>query len=197
MIRYLTGTVRFKELSAACLDVAGVGYHVNMPVGDLARLGAIGEKAEVFVHTRVREDAIDLYGFANAEGLSLFEMLLGVNGVGPRMGLALLSGLEPQDLYGAVQGGDEARLVKVPGVGKKTAARIVLELRDKLKGLGAGGPVMAPGPNDVMGDVRSALTNLGYKANQIDKAIRALDKKQADGASLDLQQLVVEALKHV
>lgn len=196
MIRFLTGTVRFKELSAVCLDVGGVGYHVNMPVGDLARLGAVGEKGEVFVHTRVREDAIDLYGFLQAEGLSLFELLLGVNGVGPRVGLALLSGLEPQDLYGAVQAGDEARLVKVPGVGKKTAARIVLELRDKLKGLSSVGPATLPGANDVMGDVRSALTNLGYKSNQIDKAIRALEK-QAGGEDLELQQLVVEALKHV
>ena len=197
MIRFLVGKVRFKELSAVCLDVGGVGYQVSMPIGDLSRLGQVGDVAEVFVHTRVREDAIDLYGFNDAEGLALFELLLAVNGVGPRMGLALLSGLEPSDLFAAVQSGDEARLVRVPGVGKKTAARIVLELRDRLKGFSHAQNTQMPGPVDTMVDVRSALSNLGYKPNQVDKAVRALEKLQSDGASLDLQQLVVEALKHV
>lgn len=198
MIGWLKGTVRFSDLEAVVVDVGGVGYRVLAPVGDLSRLPA-GAAAELFVHTHVREDAIVLYGFAAPEGLELFERLLGVSGVGPRTALALLSGMEPNDVVRAIAGGDEARLTKIPGVGKKTAARIVLELKDRLakQALGMLGRGASSGPLD---DLRSALANLGYRAPQIDRAVQKVKPLVEGGQGLSeqgLSELVREALKHV
>ena len=193
MIGYLKGIVQFSDLDAVCIVVGGVGYRVLMPLPDLARLAKNGSEAEAFIHTHVREDAIVLYGFSSRAGLSLFERLVSVQGVGPRTALALLSGLEADALVRAIAEGDEARLTKVPGVGKKTAARILLELGEKMakESLSSGtGP--RGGPLD---DLRSALANLGYKAPQIERALQKV-KPLADGNS-DLSTLVREALKHV
>ncbi len=196
MIGYLAGTVQFSDLDAVCLNVSGVGYRLLMPLPDLARLAKNGTAAEVYVHTHVREDAIVLYGFSSRESLSLFERLTGVSGVGPRTALALLSGLDPDTLVRSIAEGDEARLTKIPGVGKKTAQRIILELADKLakQSLSSvvGGGVMA-GPLD---DLRSALANLGYKTPQIDRALQKL-KPLVEAGTTDLSVLVREALKHM
>jgi Holliday junction DNA helicase RuvA len=193
MIGFLSGTIQYADLDAVCINVGGVGYVVAMPLPDVARFSHAGAKVEVFVHTHVREDAIVLYGFSSRAGLSLFERLVSVQGVGPRTALALLSGLEADALVRAIAEGDEARLTKVPGVGKKTAARILLELGEKMakESLSSGtGP--RGGPLD---DLRSALANLGYKAPQIERALQKV-KPLADGNS-DLSTLVREALKHV
>lgn len=193
MIGWLKGTVRFSDLEAVVVDVGGVGYRVLAPVGDLSRL-PVGAAAELHVHTHVREDAIVLYGFSAAEGLELFERLVAVSGVGPRTALALLSGMEPADLLRTIAERDEARLTKIPGVGKKTAARIILELADKLAkhALGVGGRA---GPGGPLEDLRSALANLGYRAPQIDRAVQKV-KPLMDGGQ-GLSELVREALKHV
>ncbi|OGQ12919.1 MAG: Holliday junction DNA helicase RuvA [Deltaproteobacteria bacterium RBG_16_71_12] len=193
MIGWLKGTVRLSDLTSVVVDVGGVGYRVLSPVGDLSRLPA-GAAAELFVHTHVREDAIVLYGFLAADGLELFEELLAVSGVGPRTALALLSGMEPADLVRAIAEGDEPRLTKIPGVGKKTAARIVLELRDQLakQTLGLLGQRARGGPLD---DLRSALANLGYRAPQIDRAVQKVRALVDEGQGLS--ELVREALKHV
>lgn len=194
MIGWLKGIVRFSDLTSVVVDVGGVGYRVLAPVGDLSRLPG-GTAAELFVHTHVREDAIVLYGFLAADGLELFEELLAVSGVGPRTALALLSGMEPGDLVRTIAEGDEARLTKIPGVGKKTAARIVLELKDKLakRTLGMLGTRGARGgPLD---DLRSALANLGYRAPQIDRAVQKVKPLVDEGQGLS--ELVREALKHV
>jgi Holliday junction DNA helicase RuvA len=193
MIGFLSGTIQYADLDAVCINVGGVGYVVAMPLPDVARFSHAGAKVEVFVHTHVREDAIVLYGFSSRAGLSLFERLVSVQGVGPRTALALLSGLEADALVRAIAEGDEARLTKVPGVGKKTAARILLELGEKMakESLSSGtGP--RGGPLD---DLRSALANLGYKAPQIERALQKV-KPLADGNG-DLSTLVREALKHV
>jgi holliday junction DNA helicase RuvA len=196
MIGYLAGTVQFSDLDAVCLNVAGVGYRLLMPLPDLARLSKNGTAAEVYVHTHVREDAIVLYGFSSRDSLSLFEKLTGVSGVGPRTALALLSGLDPDTLVRCIAEGDEARLTKIPGVGKKTAQRIILELGDKLakqslsSGI-VGGPMAGP-----LDDLRSALANLGYKTPQIDRALQKL-KPLVEAGTTDLSTLVREALKQM
>jgi Holliday junction DNA helicase RuvA len=192
MIGFLSGTIQFADLDAVCINAGGVGYVVHMPLPDVARHSHAGAKIEVFVHTHVREDAIVLYGFSSRAGLSLFQRLTSVQGVGPRTALSMLSGLEADVLVRAIAEGDEARLTKVPGVGKKTAARILLELGEKMakESLSTStGP--RGGPLD---DLRSALANLGYKAPQIDRALQKV-KPLADTA--DLSTLVREALKHV
>jgi holliday junction DNA helicase RuvA len=192
MIGFLSGIVRFFDLDAACIDVGGVGYRVLMPIPDLSRVRA-GDKIEVFVHTRVREDAIELFGFTARESLDLFEKLIGVQGVGPRTALSLLSGMDANDLVRVIAERDEARLTKIPGVGKKTAARIVLELSEKLakEGLATGATKLG----GALDDLRSALANLGYKAPQIDRAVTKVKPLVDDGKALP--ELVREALKHV
>ena len=163
-------------------------------------------KLEAYIHTHVREDALQLYGFSTRAGLSLFERLLSVSGVGPRLALALLSGLAAEVLVRAIAERDEARLTKVPGVGKKTAQRILLELGDKMarESLSSVLSTSSPlaGQQRVIDDLRSALANLGYKAPQIDRAVQKvkLTMTSAEAASdegQDLSLLLREALKHV
>ena len=197
MIAWLSGMVRFSGIDAVCLDVGGVGYRLLMPFSEISRTKA-GQKLEVYVHTHVREDAISLYGFLSPEGLALFERLLSVQGVGPRMALALLSGLEAADLVGVIVAGDEARLTKVPGVGKKTAARIVLELQEKLQKNGSSSSGLLAGGGKSQGsldDVRSALLHLGYKNIQIDAAVQKIKALADNGGSVE--DLVRAALQHV
>jgi Holliday junction DNA helicase RuvA len=196
MIGFLSGVVRFADLDAVCIDVGGVGYRVLMPLPDLARHNNVGAKIEAFIHTHVREDAITLFGFSTRDGLGLFERLIAVSGVGPRTGLAILSGVEVGDLMRAIASGDEARLTKVPGVGKKTAARLVLELQDKMmkEGVSAStGGKLAKG--SALDDLRSALLNLGYKPVQIDRAVTKVKPLADEGRGLE--ELVREALRHV
>lgn len=194
MIAFLAGKLLQTDLSSAIVDVGGVGYRVRMPLPDLARLGAPGAEVRIFVHTHVREDAIELFAFLEEPGLALFEQLIGVSGVGARMALNVLSGMEHDDVIRAIVSGDEPRLTKVPHVGKKTAARIVLELKDKLakEGLPQTAAVPLTGPLE---DLRSALENLGYKPAQIERAVKAVEPLAGQGAGLE--GLVREALRHV
>lgn len=195
MIGYLSGVVKFAELDAVCIDVGGVGYRVLMPMTDAARLTSPGVKAEAYVHTHVREDAIQLFGFSSREGLALFERLLSVQGVGPKMALSLLSGMNADDLVRAIAQGDDARLTKVPGVGKKTAARIILELADKLQKASLSSGLPGGTRGGPLEDLRSALANLGYKAPQIERALLKVKPQAETGAGLS--ELVREALRHV
>jgi len=199
MIRFLSGKLLFKDLNAACVDTGGVGYQVRMPLQDLAVIGDPGDDVKVHIHTHVREGAIELFGFGRPEALAVFEKLITISGIGPKSAIALLSGLDVEDLLVAVQSGDEAKLTKAPGIGKKMAARIILELKDKLAkdGILAGGAhTMSPsGSRGLLGDLESALENLGYKPAQVDKALDAVRPLIDEGA--DLSRLVREALKHV
>lgn len=194
MIAFLSGKLLGKDLSTAIIDVRGVGYRVRMPMSDLARAGAVEENVRVFVHTHVREDAIELFAFLEERSLLLFEQLIAVSGVGARTALNVLSGLEHDEVISAIVGGDEVRLTKIPHVGKKTAARIILELKDKLAKQGgvAVAMVSTSGPLD---DLRSALDNLGYKPAQIDRAVKAVEPMVQEGVGLE--GLVREALRHV
>ncbi len=166
------------------LDAGGVGYRVHTTLRAVRELEGTAT-ATLWIHTHVREDAIVLYGFPDRAELDAFERLIGVAGVGPRTALAVLSGLDPAQLAAAVEAGDAPRLQRVPGIGRKTADRIVLELRGRLE---AG----APAAPDRRSDVVSALTNLGYSTRD---AERAAEKALADGADGELGELLRLALK--
>lgn len=196
MIGYLAGTYRHLDVDAALIVVGGVGYRVLMPVPDLAH-AHVGASCELWVHTHVREDAIVLFGFGTREGLVMFERLVAIQGVGPKTALALLSGIDAADLPRVIGEKDEARLTKIPGVGKKTAARIVLELADKMAKESLTSKLVRgrTGQGGALDDLRSALANLGYKAPQIDRAVQKVKPHADEGATLS--DLVREALRHV
>lgn len=132
MIAHLTGTILSKQPNAVVIDVNGVGYEVTIPVSTFYELGDVGAQASLRVHTHVREDAIMLFGFRTGREKELFLRLTSVSGIGPKLGITFLSGTSPDDLIAAIRSNDLARLVSIPGVGRKTAERVVIELRDKI-----------------------------------------------------------------
>lgn len=169
MIGFLRGVLLHKSPQELLLDVSGVGYRVLVPISTFCRLGDQGTQAQLLIHTHVREDQFVLYGFATPAELELFEKLISVSGVGPKVALGVLSGIEVEDLVHAIRGNDVARLTRVPGVGKKTAERLILELKDKIAALHAGtAEPQAPSPKRT--DLLSALGNLGYSAAEADRA---------------------------
>ena len=178
MIAWLKGRLVEKHPTRLILDVHGVGYDLAVPVSTFYAVGDPGAEVTLRVHTHVREDAIALFGFPSAFELLVFERLIGISGVGPKLALAVLSGIEAGDFVAAVQRADVSRLTRIPGVGKKTAERICLELKDKLPpAVDAGVPTaIAPAPNALRDDLVSALANLGYHRSAVDKV---LDKQLA------------------
>jgi len=179
MIGRLSGKLISDDVDGTILlDVAGVGYEVTVPLGVVGRAGGAARDANLvlFVHTHVREDALDLYGFASALERSVFRLLISLPNVGPKLALSVLSSLPPTELMTAVQANDLRRLNKIPGVGKKTAERLVLELREKLPKLGAGRP-NAPSASSAGGDrdkLLGALVNMGYKSGEAEPVVEAL-----------------------
>jgi holliday junction DNA helicase RuvA len=176
MIAFLRGRVLEKQPNRIIVDVQGVGYELHVPLSTYYDVGDEGTEVAVRVYTHVREDALQLYGFLTELERQLFERLIGISGIGPKLAIAVLSGVESRDLVAAVQRGDVARLTAIPGIGKKTAERIVLELRDRLSQLVA--PVTAAAPvattaDRLRSDLVSALQNLGYHRPQADKAVDA------------------------
>jgi Holliday junction DNA helicase RuvA len=173
VIAQLRGRLVEKNPSRIIVDVGGVGYDVQVPLSTFYNLGDVGAEIALRVHTHVRDDALALFGFATPLELQLFERLIGVNGVGPKLALAVLSGIEPPALVRAVRSQDLARLTKIPGIGKKTAERIGLELRDKLPASLAPAEAAAPASAaDVLrDDLISALLNLGYQRQPAEKAV--------------------------
>lgn len=169
MIGLLRGKLLRKDPQEILLDVNGVGYRVQVPVSTFCRLGEQGAQTQLLIHTHVREDQLLLYGFETPAELDLFEKLISVSGVGPKLALGVLSGIEVDDLVRAIRVADLARLTRVPGVGKKTAERLILELRDKLaKAHPATSAPQPPSPN--RSDLLSALANLGYSPAESDRA---------------------------
>jgi len=178
MIAFLRGRVLDKHPNRVIVDVSGVGYDVAVPLSTFYTVGESGAEISLRIHTHVREDQLALFGFATPLELVVFERLIGVSGIGPKLALAVLSGIEPRELVGAIQRSDLARLTRIPGVGKKTAERIVVELRDRMpKAIEAAGTgAAAPSPADTLrDDLVSALTNLGYHRQAIDKALEKID----------------------
>ncbi len=192
MIRLLTGELVEKDLESAIIDVHGVGYEVFMPMPDLASLGERGRKCSVYVYTYVREDSLRLFAFKEDAGRQAFARLIAVSGVGPKMALALLSGLDERALGRAIEEKDLARLCKVPGVGKKTAERLCLELRGKLQ---VQGGLELSSADSVSAELVRALESLGYRLPQVEKVADSLKDMVAGGASLEL--LVREALQRM
>lgn len=186
MIGAVRGTLLWKTASEAIVEAAGVGYRLSVPVSTLSELP--GEGAEVFlhVHTHVREDAIHLYGFKTPEEKKIFTTLLGISGIGPKLALNIISGISHDDFLRAVEAEEIDLLTRIPGLGKKTAHRIVLELRDKLPREGAAG-------DRVFDDTLSALVNLGYRGGD---AQRAVEKARRKGHK-EIEPLLKEALKYL
>ncbi|HKW56425.1 MAG TPA: Holliday junction branch migration protein RuvA, partial [Candidatus Acidoferrum sp.] len=154
------------------LDVGGVGYLVHVPLSTYASLGELHTELTLLIHTHVREDALALYGFVSSREKHLFELLLSASGVGPSLALKILSGMSAEELVPAIRGGDLVRLTKIPGVGRKTAERIVVELKDKLEAVAieAAKPAVASSVG-IEADVTSALVNLGYEARAAESAV--------------------------
>jgi holliday junction DNA helicase RuvA len=179
MIAWLRGRVLEKHPNRLIVDVAGVGYDVAVPLSTFYTLADPGQEVTLRIHTHVREDQLALYGFSSALELVVFERLIGVSGIGPKLALAVLSGIEPRELVTAIQRGDLGRLTSIPGVGKKTAERISVELRDRLPRAleAAAGAAPPPSPADALrDDLVSALSNLGYHRQAIDKALDSVLK---------------------
>ena len=171
MIAFLRGRLLEKHPNRVVIDVNGVGYEVQVPVSSFYGMAEPGADVALRIHTHVREDTIALFGFGSALELQLFERLIGISGIGPRLALSVLSGIESPDLVQAVQRGDVARLTAIPGVGKKTADRIALELKDRLSALVPASEPSAPGAGSMRDDLLSALLNLGYHRPAAEKAI--------------------------
>ncbi len=194
MIATLSGTLSEKAPDRLVVDVGGVGYDVQIPLSTFYAVGEPGADVVLRIHTHVREDTLSLFGFATRLELDLFERLIGVNGVGPRVALAVLSGLEPPELVRAIRTADTTRLTRIPGIGRKTAARIGLELKDKLSATALVGQDEAGGATaDSLGaDVVSALLNLGYHRAQAEKAVTAALGAAPVGFEATLRQALRE-----
>jgi Holliday junction DNA helicase RuvA len=197
VIAHLRGRLLEKHPNRVVIDVAGVGYEVHVPVSSFYGLGDAGSDVALRIHTHVREDTLSLFGFGTGLELQLFERLIAISGIGPRVALAVLSGIEPFDLVEAINRADLARLTAIPGVGRKTAERIVLELKDKMAALAAvpatDGTASSAG-GAMRDDLLSALLNLGYHRPAAEKALDAA-LKQAPGAGFE--DALRAALKHL
>lgn len=174
MIAWLSGRLRHKAIDHLIIDVAGVGYQVSVPLSTYSAIPEDGEDVSLHIYTHVREDSLSLFGFLTEAEKNMFMLLLGVSGIGPKLALSILSSLPVQDLSRAILSSDESRLFSIPGIGKKTAARMLLELKDKMKLIM---PMIAPLPGEAvvsndLEDVISALVNLGYKKPQAEETVR-------------------------
>ncbi len=200
MIAHLRGTLLEKHPNQAIVEAQGVGYDVAIPVSTFAALPAAGEEVRLRVHTVVREDAIQLYGFLTVEEKSIFERLITVSGVGPRLALTVLSGIAAGDLVQVIRSADVQKLTRVPGIGKKTAERIVLELRDKIEDGGRRAAAGAAGVAAVIlsqeeSDVVSALVNLGAQRAAAETAARRASQELAGAGFEALFRRALELLR--
>jgi len=190
MIAFLRGRILDKQPNLLIVDVQGVGYHVNVPLSTFYDVGEAGAEVSLRIYTHVREDALQLYGFLTTLEQQIFERLIAISGIGPKLAVAVLSGIEPGELIGAVHRGDLARLTAIPGVGKKTAERICVELRDRLPKAIEAAP--ASPQDSLREDLVSALANLGYHRQAIDKV---LDKLLGGNSDARFEDVLRAALK--
>jgi len=182
MIAHLRGKLLAKHPNQAIVETGGVGYDVTISVPTFSDLPSVGGEVALHIHTHVREDLIALYGFLRPAEKQLFEKLIAVSGIGPKLAITILSGMAADEVVGAIRGNDVARLTRIPGIGKKTAERMVLELRDKLPVAGAGEVAAGPALSAVEEDVLSALMNLGYQRPAAEKAVLAAGKNAKGGS---------------
>lgn len=184
MIAHLRGRLISKHPNQVVLDCGGVGYDVAITVPTFTELPAAGVEVSLFIHTHVREDALALFGFLRAQEKQLFEKLISVGGIGPKLAITILSGMPTALMVAAIRGGEVARLTKIPGIGKKTAERMVLELRDKLEAFGGAEEVVPVSP--VEEDVLSALVNLGYQRAAAERAVGVAMRNNRSEANFDV-----------
>jgi Holliday junction DNA helicase RuvA len=184
MIAHLRGKLLSKHPNQAIVETGGVGYDVTISVPTFSDLPALGSEVALHIHTHVREDALALYGFLRSSEKLLFEKLITVSGIGPKLAITILSGMAADEMVGAIRGNDVAKLTRIPGIGRKTAERMVLELRDKLPEVGPATAVAMPAVSPTEEDVLSALVNLGYQRAAAEKAL-AIAMKNGKGQSFD------------
>lgn len=201
MIAYLSGKILEKHTNTVIVDVGGVGYEVFIPLSTFYELGDAGSDVQLRIYTSVREDAIQLFGFKTAREKEIYLRLISVQGVGAKSGITMLSGMSADEIIAAIRTENLAKLTAIPGVGKKTAERLVVELRDKIselaKGISAGSSMSAiagVGSDSVFDDALSALVNLGYQKNAAEKA---LQQAKQDGTELSVQKLLRAALQRL
>jgi Holliday junction DNA helicase RuvA len=198
MIATLTGILKFKSPTEILVEVNGIGYNISIPLSTYEKLGAIGSPVSLLTHFYIREDAMLLFGFFTEEERRLFKLLISVSGIGPKTAQTTLSGMNVEELKSHIIGGNVNALMAIPGVGKKTAERLIVELRDK-----AGKAISEPEPISVSGitsatmrfEALQALTSLGYNQQIAEKAIR-LVVKEAEGSPISLEELIKRALRH-
>jgi holliday junction DNA helicase RuvA len=184
MIAHLRGKLLLKHPNQAVVETAGVGYDVTISVPTFSDLPAVGAEVALHIHTHVREDVIALYGFLRVSEKVLFEKLISVSGIGPKLAITILSGMAADEMVAAIRSNNIAQLTRVPGIGKKTAERMVLELRDKLPEAGPAAVPTMPAMSAIEEDVLSALINLGYQRPAAEKAL-AVAGKNGSGKSFD------------
>jgi Holliday junction DNA helicase RuvA len=194
MIAHLRGKLLAKHPNQAIVETGGVGYDVTISVPTFSELPAVGGDVVLHIHTHVREDMIALYGFLRPSEKRLFEKLITVSGIGPKLAITILSGMAADEMVNAIRGNDIARLTRIPGIGKKTAERMVLELRDKLTVEKAGEIPSTPAMSPIEEDVLSALANLGYQRAASEKALAAVLKNGKSGPFDSLFREVLAAL---
>jgi Holliday junction DNA helicase RuvA len=192
LIASLNGTVLSKKPAGIIIDVSGIGYHVMIPLCSLGDIPEPGERVFLHIYTHVREDALQLFGFLSEEDRKVFTTLIGISGIGPKLGLAILSGMPVQRFIEAVNNEDVSLLSTIPGLGKKTAARVILELRGKLPSLGIG-ESSSLREISAAEDAISALVNLGYKQSV---SAQAVEKALKHGATV-IEDIIKEALKYL
>jgi Holliday junction DNA helicase RuvA len=194
MIGHLRGTLIDKRPNQVLLDVSGVGYQVQIPLSTFYAIGELKDDVSLLIHTHVRDDALLLYGFLTAREKHFFELLISASGVGPSLALKILSGMSVDDLIPAIRAGDLLALTRIPGVGKKTAERIVVELRDKLAQMEAAGPAeeKPAARGGLAADVISALLNLGYDRRTAEKAA---EEAQRNGGGTSFEALLRASLQ--
>jgi holliday junction DNA helicase RuvA len=185
MIAHLRGKLLAKHPNQAIVETGGVGYDVTISVPTFSDLPGIGGEVTLHIHTHVREDLIALYGFLRPAEKRLFEKLITVSGIGPKLAITILSGMAADEMVSAIRGNDIARLTRIPGIGKKTAERMVLELRDKLPAEGVAESRVTPAMSALEEDVLSALTNLGYQRAAAERALATVEKN-GKGSSFEV-----------
>lgn len=192
MIAYIKGTLIHKTPGHVVVETGGVGYAAAVPVSSYARLGEVGATVELHVHTHLSDDALALYGFLATDEKDMFLRLIGISGIGPKLALNILSGIAPGDLAEAVRTGDVARISLVPGIGKKTALRITLELQDKLE---KKEKLLAAKSSPEKEDLLSALLNMGFRHKEAERAVDQTISAQKPGA--EFEKLLRDALKRL
>jgi Holliday junction DNA helicase RuvA len=197
MIAHIQGSLHFKSPEYLVIDVDGIGYQVQVPLSTFYGLPQVGSRVSLHIHTHVREDALKLYGFQSPEEKTLFVRLISISGIGPRLAVNILSGISPVELVESLSQNNLARLISIPGVGRKTAERIMVELRDKVGSLALGQYVTVPAKTAadeaIIEDALSALLNLGYKKGVAQRAIENA-RKRLEG-EITLESLLKESLR--